>query len=132
MENEHDAVAIAANISAVLYQALKDVSWVGFYFYKNNELILGPFQGKLAYMHIPLHKGVCGAAASNKKTYIVPDVHAFKGHIACDSEAASEIVIPLLLENSLYGVLDIDSISKNRFTTLDAQHLVRLPYFTVH
>lgn len=92
-------------------QNFQDISWAGFYLFKNTELILGPFQGKIACTNIPLDKGVCGKAASTRKTVIVEDVHQFAGHIACDSESNSEIVIPLIKGNQLYGVLDLDSTS---------------------
>ena len=101
------------------YANFQDISWVGFYLFKNTELILGPFQGKIACTNIPLDKGVCGKAASTRKTVIVENVHQFAGHIACDSESNSEIVIPLIKGNQLYGVLDLDSTSFSRFSKED-------------
>lgn len=115
LAHESDNIAMLANISACLWQELKDINWVGFYLLKNNELVLGPFQRKVACTHIPLKKGVCGTSAFNKETIIVEDVHQFPGHIACDSASNSEIVIPLIKENTLIGVLDIDSSKFNRF-----------------
>lgn len=115
LAQENDNIAMLANISACLWQELDDINWVGFYLFKNNELVLGPFQGKVACTHIPLQKGVCGTSAFNKETIIVKDVHQFPGHIACDSASNSEIVIPLIKENTLIGVLDIDSFKFNRF-----------------
>lgn len=119
LENEHDLIANLANASALLYQSIPNINWAGFYLYKNNELILGPFQGKIACMHIPLGKGVCGSCAAQRKTLKVDDVHQFSGHIACDSNSNSEIVIPLIKENTLLGVLDIDSPSFSRFSEDD-------------
>ena len=100
-------------------QNFDDISWAGFYLLKNEELILGPFQGKIACTNIPLTKGVCGKAASSKETVLVEDVHQFEGHIACDSESNSEIVVPLIKNNQLYGVLDLDSTSFGRFSKED-------------
>lgn len=119
LENEHDLIANLANASALLYQSIPNINWAGFYLYKNNELILGPFQGKIACMHIPLGKGVCGSCALQRKTLRVDDVHQFSGHIACDSNSNSEIVIPLIKENTLLGVLDIDSPLFSRFNKDD-------------
>ena len=113
------AVTNLANASALLYQSLPDLNWAGFYLYKDGVLVLGPFQGKTACTVIPLNKGVCGAAATRGETLVVPDVHAFPGHIACDSASRSEIVIPLYVGGELYGVLDIDSPLPNRFTRED-------------
>ncbi len=129
LENETDLIANLANASALLYQSLTDLNWAGFYLLKNNELILGPFQGKVACMHIPLNKGVCGACASSLKTQRVDDVHKFAGHIACDSASNSEIVIPLIHHNQLLGVLDIDSPSFSRFDEEDEYYLT---LFTQH
>lgn len=119
IECNNDEITILSNTSAFIMQNFKDISWAGFYLFKNNELVLGPFQGKIACTNIPLTKGVCGKAASSKKTVIVEDVHQFAGHIACDSESNSEIVVPLIKNNQLYGVLDLDSTSFNRFTFND-------------
>ncbi len=119
IEGEQDYIANAANISALLYQALEQLNWLGFYFLRGNDLVLGPFQGKPACVRIPLGKGVCGTAAQLQKTLIVPDVHQFAGHIACDSASNSEIVIPLIKDRQLIGVLDVDSPIFNRFSEND-------------
>ena len=121
--DEHDEIANMANAAALLYQYLPDISWAGFYLYKHDELVLGPFQGKVDCMHIPMGKGVCGTAAVKRKILRVDDVHQFSGHIACDSASNSEIVIPLVKENTLLGVLDIDSYSPSRFTQEDEDML---------
>ena len=123
IEDTDYEISILSNAAALLNESINDVSWTVFYLYQNNELILGPFQGKVACTHIPLGKGVCGNSAADKKTYLVPNVHEFSGHIACDSASNSEIVIPILLDDQLYGVLDIDSTSFDRFTKEDQQSL---------
>lgn len=112
-----------ANASAFLYNSLDDVSWVGFYFLDKNYLYLGPFQGKVACTSIPVGKGVCGTAIVKKETILVKNVHEFPGHIACDSESNSEIVIPIYKDKDLYMVLDIDSKSLNRFNESDKDGL---------
>ena len=112
-----------ANASAFLFNSLEDVSWVGFYLLDNNYLYLGPFQGKVACTVIPVEKGVCGTAVANKETILVKNVHEFPGHIACDSESNSEIVIPIYKNKDLYMVLDIDSKSLNRFNESDKDGL---------
>jgi len=119
LKGETDPIANAANTSALLYDALPDVNWVGFYFLKGQELVLGPFQGKPACVRIPVGKGVCGAAAVRRDTVLVPDVHAFPGHIACDSASNSELVVPLIKHGTLIGVLDLDSPSLGRFDEAD-------------
>lgn len=120
LQGETDQVAILANTAALLMTELEDVSWTGFYLEKEGELILGPFQGKPACIHIPLGKGVCGTAFATQETVRVPDVHAFPGHIACDSESASEIVIPLSNRSGkLIGVIDLDSKKPDRFSEDD-------------
>ena len=108
-----------ANASALLWQALSDINWAGFYLLEEDGLILGPFQGKPACIRIPVGKGVCGTAAAKGETQLVPDVHVFPGHIACDSASNSEIVVPMYKEGRLFGVLDIDSPSFGRFTEAD-------------
>ncbi|NLC94460.1 MAG: GAF domain-containing protein [Bacilli bacterium] len=123
IHDEADLIANLANASALLNQFLTDINWVGFYLNKNNELVLGPFQGLPACIRIPFGKGVCGTAAQNKATIIVPDVHKFTGHIACDPLSKSEIVIPLIKNNQVIGVLDIDSPIHNRFSHLDKTYL---------
>lgn len=120
---ETNFVANAANASALLFQSLPDVNWVGFYIAEGNELVLGPFQGKPACVRIPFGKGVCGAAAVKQETMIVADVNKFPGHIACDSASQSEIVVPLLNWGRVLGVLDIDSASLNRFDEEDEEGL---------
>ena len=112
---EKNFIANAANTSALLYQLLPDVNWVGFYLSEGKQLVLGPFQGKPACVRIPLGKGVCGTAAAEGRTIVVSNVEKFVGHIACDSASRSEIVVPLLNWGKLVGVLDIDSASLNRF-----------------
>ena len=112
---ERNGLANAANMSALLYEALPNLNWVGFYFLQAGELVLGPFQGKVACVRIALGRGVCGTAAERRETVIVADVHAFPGHIACDAASRSEIVIPLIKDGRLLGVLDIDSPQIARF-----------------
>ncbi len=119
LEGEMDTVSNLSNASALLNQFLENINWCGFYLWKNDELLLGPFQGMPACVHISLGKGVCGTAAESKKTIIVEDVHAFPGHIACDSASQSEIVVPIVINNELFGVLDIDSPTTNRFSKED-------------
>lgn len=117
LTDEHNLTANLANASALLMQSISQLNWAGFYLYdkENDELILGPFQGKVACMHIKLGQGVCGTAAANRKPVAVDDVHQFAGYIACDSEANSELVIPLIQHGNLLGVLDLDSPIYNRF-----------------
>ena len=103
------AVANAANAAAAIYHALPDLNWAGFYFLRDNELVLGPFQGQPACVRIALGKGVCGTAAAERRSVLVPDVEAFPGHIACDAASRSELVVPLLTGDALLGVLDLDS-----------------------
>ena len=120
---ERDALANAANLAALLFGNLTDLNWAGFYFLRGNELVLGPFQGKFACVRIALGKGVCGAAAQRRETIIVPDVHAFPGHIACDAASRSELVVPLIDGDRLWGVLDLDSPKLSRFSDADAAGL---------
>jgi L-methionine (R)-S-oxide reductase len=117
---ERDGLANAANLTALLFQTLPRINWVGFYFFRGGELVLGPFQGKVARVRIALGRGVCGTAAQRRETVIVPDVHAFPGHIACDTASRSEIVVPLLHQRQLLGVLDLDSPDLARFDSDDA------------
>lgn len=121
LEGETDQTANLSNASALLNQFLDDVNWTGFYLWKNDELLLGPFQGLPACVHIAYGKGVCGTAVSEGKTQRIADVHAFPGHIACDAHSNSEIVVPLFKDEEIFGVLDIDSPSKNRFTETDQE-----------
>lgn len=123
MAGERDGLANAANLAALLYQALPDLNWAGFYFLRDGGLVLGPFQGKVACIRIPLGKGVCGTAAQKRETVVVPDVEKFPGHIACDHASRSEIVVPLIKEGRLFGVLDLDSPLLARFDAADATGL---------
>jgi len=120
---ERDGVANCANMAALYFEALPELNWFGFYFLRGEELVLGPFQGKVACVRIPVTRGVCGAAARERKTVVVPDVQAFAGHIACDAASRSEIVVPLLDGARLLGVLDADSPRQNRFDADDAAGL---------
>ena len=121
LSDETDRIANAANFAALVYHSLADLNWAGFYFFDGAELVVGPFQGKPACVRIALGKGVCGTAAQTRQTQVVPDVHAFAGHIACDSASQSEIVVPLVADDgSLVGVWDVDSPSLNRFDAQDA------------
>ena len=122
-EGVEEPISNLSNASALLYQTLADLNWAGFYLYKNGVLLLGPFQGKTACTKIPMGKGVCGTAAEKGETLVVPDVHAFPGHIACDGASNSEIVIPLYVEGRLFGVLDIDSPLLDRFSEADREGL---------
>ena len=132
LNGEHDLIANAANATSLIFHALPDLNWCGVYLLRGKELIVGPFQGKPACVHIPLGKGVCGTAAEQKKTIIVPDVEAFPGHIACDAASKSEIVIPLFTSSArtegayLLGVLDLDSPNLNRFDEEDRRGLEAL------
>jgi GAF domain-containing protein len=117
---------ILSNASAILNEYLDDINWVGFYLFKDNTLKLGPYQGKVACMVIPLNKGVCGACATNKETIVVKDVHEFKGHIACDSRSKSEICVPIMINHTFYGLLDIDSPIENRFSSVDKENLEKV------
>lgn len=117
--NEADMIANMANMSALLFSELKDINWAGFYLKKDAELVLGPFQGKVACVRLPLGKGVCGTSALKNETLVVPDVHQFAGHIACDNASNSEIVIPVSKDNKVLAVLDIDSPLLNRFNIED-------------
>ncbi|MEK2611820.1 GAF domain-containing protein [Pseudomonas shirazensis] len=124
--DERDFIANAAQFSAFLYSQLDDLNWAGFYINRDEELVLGPFQGQVACVRISFGKGVCGAAAASRQTQRVEDVHAFPGHIACDSASQSELVIPLVKEGRLIGVLDLDSPRLARFSEADQMGLERL------
>jgi GAF domain-containing protein len=126
LAGERDFIANAANLSSLLYHSLPDVNWVGFYLQKDGELVLGPFQGKPACIRIAIGKGVCGTAAQTRQTILVDNVHEFPGHIACDSKSNSEIVVPLMIDDHLIGVLDLDSPSLGRFDEEDAAGLNEL------
>ena len=120
LTGERDFIANAANTSALLYQMMPDLNWAGFYFLRaNDELVLGPFQGKVACVRIPKGKGVCGAAVQRRETVLVEDVHAFPGHIACDSASRSELVVPLIAGGKVLGVIDLDSPLPSRFDADD-------------
>jgi len=123
--NDYDITTLS-NASALLNMYLEDINWVGFYLLKNNQLILGPFQGKVACTNIKIGRGVCGTCIQEEKTILVPNVHEFKGHIACDSASNSEICIPIYANNKLYGLLDIDSPILNRFNDIDKINLEKL------
>jgi L-methionine (R)-S-oxide reductase len=123
LEGESDLIANAANFASLIFHSLPDLNWAGFYFLKGDELVLGPFQGRPACVRIAVGQGVCGTAAAKRLTTIVPNVHEFPGHIACDSASNSEIVVPLLKNDELIGVLDLDSPMMARFDEEDAAGL---------
>ena len=126
VEGERDMIANMANISALLFNQMDDVNWAGFYLYKEDQLVLGPFQGQPACIRIPMGKGVCGTAAATNTVQRIEDVHQFEGHIACDAASNSEIVIPIVVNNQLIGVLDIDSPNLSRFTAEDEAGLCEI------
>ena len=126
LAGERDLIANAANFSSLIFHSLPDLNWAGFYFAKDDELVLGPFQGKPACVRIRIGQGVCGTAAARRATTIVSNVHEYPGHIACDSASNSEIVIPLIKKDELIGVLDLDSPVLARFDEADAEGLQRL------
>jgi GAF domain-containing protein len=125
-EGVKHTISNLANLSALLYDTLEDINWAGFYILEGSTLVLGPFQGRPACVEIPLGRGVCGTAAREDRTVVVPDVHAFSGHIACDSASRSEIVIPLRVSGRVWGVLDIDSPSLDRFDESDRECLEKV------
>ena len=126
LENEQDLIANMANTAALLYHSIPNINWAGFYLYKQQELILGPFQGNVACMHIPMGKGVCGNSAASRQALVVKNVHEFPGHIACDYASKSEIVVPIIKENTLLGVLDIDSPVYDRFDEEDLYYMKKV------
>lgn len=126
MAGETSFLATLANTSALLYERLTDVNWAGFYLLEDDTLVLGPFQGKIACVRIPVGRGVCGTAVARNQVQRIEDVHAFDGHIACDAASNSEIVLPLVVKNQIIGVLDIDSTVFGRFTDEDEQGLRQL------
>jgi L-methionine (R)-S-oxide reductase len=126
LAGERDAVANAANMSALIFTSLPDLNWAGFYFLRGGTLVLGPFQGKPACVRIAVGKGVCGTAAAERRSLRVEDVDAFPGHIACDSASRSELVVPLIQDGDVIGVLDIDSPIPSRFDAIDQAGLERL------
>ena len=122
LAGEHDLIANAANLSALVFQSLPDLNWAGWYFLRGDELVLGPFQGKPACVRIGMGRGVCGAAAQQRSALLVPDVQAFPGHIACDAASRSELVVPALRgDGTLLGVFDLDSPLRARFNSQDQQ-----------
>ncbi|MDQ1728938.1 MAG: L-methionine (R)-S-oxide reductase [Pyrinomonadaceae bacterium] len=126
LAGERDFIANTANFASLLYHSLPDLNWAGFYLTQGEELVLGPFQGKPACVRIPIGKGVCGTAAAQRETIVVANVHDFPGHIACDSASNSEVVVPLISDERLLGVLDLDSPSLDRFDDDDAAGLNEL------
>ena len=126
LQDKQQPISIYANVSALLKQTLTDVSWTGFYLYNGSALYLGPFQGKVACVDITLDRGVCGKAARDRKTVVVPNVHEFPGHIACSSLSKSEVVIPIRKNNLVIGVLDVDSHKLNDFDEEDVLYLEKL------
>lgn len=126
LHGERDLIANAANFSALIYHSLPEVNWAGFYFMQDGELVVGPFQGKPACVRIAVGRGVCGTAVAEKRTQLVEDVDAFPGHIPCDSASRSEIVVPLIRNDEVIGVLDIDSPVKSRFDAEDQRGVERL------
>ena len=132
IEDETNLIAILSNTSALLNDNLDQINWVGFYLIENNELILGPFQGHPACMHISIGKGVCGTAVANNQTQLVDDVNTFPGHIACDANSKSEIVVPIHVNNEIIGVLDIDAPITQRFSKDDQQGLEEIVSILEH
>lgn len=126
LEGERDPWANAANAASLLFKALPDLNWAGFYFLRGGELVVGPFQGAPACVRIALGHGVCGTAAASRQTLVVPDVHAFPGHIPCDAASNSEVVVPILVGDRLVGVLDLDSPLRGCFDDADARGLERV------
>lgn len=126
LEGECDRIANAANLASLIFNQVPELNWAGFYFFDGTELVVGPFQGKPACVRIPMGKGVCGTAAETRETQLVEDVNAFEGHIACDPDSQSEIVVPLYKGDNLIGVLDIDSPRAGRFDSEDQVGFERL------
>lgn len=123
LDGESNVIANLANASAIINEYMKDINWVGFYLMEDGELVLGPFQGKPACIRIPVGRGVCGTTVQQKETVVVADVHQFPGHIACDAASNSEIVIPIMKNDEVFGVLDVDSPEFNRFGVLEKKYL---------
>lgn len=126
VKDEPNTIANLSNISAFLNGYFDDINWVGFYLYDGSELVLGPFQGNVACVRIPIGKGVCGTSIYQNRIIRVENVHQFPGHIACDSQSKSEIVLPIIKDSNIYGVLDIDSPNYNRFTQQDEDFLIEV------
>lgn len=131
LDKNDNILSNLSNFTAAIKQTFEKISWVGFYLYDGNELYLGPFQGKVACTKIQIGKGVCGTSAMNRETIIVPDVDKFPDHIACDVESRSEIVVPIIKSDKLYGVLDLDSASLNAFNQTDKKYLEEIVDFLV-
>ncbi|HSL90728.1 MAG TPA: GAF domain-containing protein [Ignavibacteriaceae bacterium] len=131
LDRNDNIISNLSNFTAALKQTFEKISWVGFYLYDGNELYLGPFQGKVACTKIQMGKGVCGTSAMNRETIIVPDVNAFPGHITCDVESRSEIVVPIIKNDKFYGVLDLDSTSLSAFNQTDKKYLEEIVDFLV-
>lgn len=123
IENESDVVAVMANTSAFIYENLENLNWAGFYIFRDGELVLGPFQGKIACYRIKMDRGVCGHCATNRKSVVVDNVHEFPGHIACDSASNSELVVPVIKDGELFGVIDIDSFEFENFSEKDRKFI---------
>ncbi|MEE2023522.1 MULTISPECIES: GAF domain-containing protein [Alkalimonas] len=132
IQDEPDLIAKMANLSALIYHSLPELNWAGFYIMRDGELVLGPFQGKVACVRIPVGKGVCGTAVATGETQRIADVHAFPGHIACDAASESELVIPVRDRAGIVAVLDIDSPVLNRFSAMDQQMLEQLVSLLEH
>lgn len=126
LSSEKDGLANISNVTGIIMACIDRLNWAGFYILRENELVLGPFQGLPACNRISIGKGVCGTAVETKMVQLVPDVHLFPGHIACDDASNSELVIPIIKDNIVYGVLDLDSPVKNRFTELEEKYFVKL------
>ena len=126
LSGQKHRIANAANLSALIYHALPEVNWAGFYFLEGDELIVGPFQGQPACVRIAMGKGVCGTAAATRSTQRVEDVQAFEGHVVCDPVSRSEIVVPLVVDGQIIGVLDLDSPQRGRFDEADQRGLEKL------
>lgn len=126
IDGERDATANAANLASLVFHTLPDLNWAGFYWMKDGELVLGPFQGKPACVRIAVGRGVCGTAVARRETIVVPDVHQFPGHIACDSASESELVVPVVKDGRVLGVLDLDSPRKGRFGAEEARTIEAL------
>lgn len=132
LDKEDNLLSNLSNFTAALKQSFEKISWVGFYLYDGKELYLGPFQGKVACTKIRIGSGVCGTSAEKRMTLIVPDVEKFPGHIACDVESKSEIVVPIIKDDELYGVLDLDSTSLNSFNQVDQKYLEEMVNYIVN
>ena len=126
LSSEQDELANISNVTGIIMACVDKLNWAGFYFLRGGELVLGPFQGLPACNRIAIGKGVCGTAVATREVQLIPDVHQFPGHIACDAASNSELVIPIIKDDKVYGVLDLDSPVKNRFTELEKDYFVQL------